>query len=68
MDKNTIGLNMTILTEDFRSAINEASSLANEFNLTILLNYRNFYQFTITPKMTLEEINKLKSTKICIPA
>ena len=51
---------------DWRSAIDEAYSLAKELNIGCALNYVNQYQFTILPTMTQEEIDQLKNKRVVI--
>lgn len=53
-------------TADLNAAIDETYELAKKQNIGFLLNYVNLYNFTITPDMSSDEIQKLKDTRIFV--
>ena len=51
---------------DWKTAIDEAYTLAKKLNIGCSLNYANQYNFIIYPTMSEIDINKLKETRVVI--
>lgn len=66
MIDTNIAVNVFIIDDDYKFAIDESSKLANRLEINILLNYKNQYQFLIKPNMNFDELEELKNIHIVL--